>query len=205
MRGARFLFGLETLGQIPTGRPLIFAANHGSYYDGFFLLSVTREALGEWPAMVSWQGIQRYFLGRQFIRSKAIRLVLAPESTGTSQDRAAICWEIIDLLQGRHSVCLHAEGDMLSRLGPFQPGSALASLETGAQIVPVTLCGVQPLWKKLAFPRRLWGRVTIHFHPAVDPADYRHLPHREAISAMTAEVRARVASVLDYPDGCPSG
>lgn len=195
----RFLFRLETVGKMPACRPLVFVGNHGSYYDGWFLLAIIREAFGEWPVMLAWCGMKRYLVTRQLLASKALPFIVTPDAYESPNLRATIAREMIEELKHGNSLCVHAEGSVLDRLGRFQPGAAFAAMETGTPIVPFTLCGVQALWDEVPFPRRFWGRVTIYFHPVVDPADYSHLAPREAITAMTSEVRRRVASVIDYP------
>ena len=95
---------------------------------------------------------------------------------------------------------LHAEGHRRDALGEFMEGAALAALLAKVPIVPFTLRGVHGLWTDLAWPARWRGDVSVVFHPMLEPADYSHFPLREAASSMTAEIRRRVASAIDYPD-----
>jgi hypothetical protein len=69
--------------------------------------------------------------------------------------------------------------------------------------MPFSLRGVQPLFRELPWPDRLWGKVTIRFHGFIYPQPYldKHSDLRIAAEHMTADVRAAVASGIDYPDG----
>lgn len=202
LRLLRMLFGLETTGSLPKQRPLILVGNHASYYDGIFMTAIMRDMAGEWPAVLAWRGMLRYFPTRDLLLSGAMTFVTVPELRGDIVGRIGVFRRLVEVLRAGQSICVFPEGDVLPRLGPFRQGAVFASLKTGSPLVPFSLCGTEMLWKTLPFPHRFWGRVSVHLHPPIDPAGYRALAPLEAAQAITAELRKRVASAIDYPDGC---
>ncbi len=96
-----------------------------------------------------------------------------------------------------------SEGAPFETLSSFHPGAAAASLLTGYAIIPFSLRGVQPVFKKLPWPNRLWGDVSVRFHRPLHPQPYleKFTGLRVAAEQMTADIRASVASGIDYPDG----
>ena len=202
-RSLQGLFGLRVEGveNVPARRPLIFVCNHGSHYDGLFAKTTVSEVLGSEVTAVAWGGIRGFPFAHQAIEAGAFSLILTEERGDTTDDRAGVLEQMIAQLRRGQSLFLMGEGMPGRELGPFKDGAAYAALQAGVPIVPMTLRGIQPLWQDLPWPNRWHGKVSIRFHPPVDPADYRTLAWREAVDALTAEVRRRVASAIDYPDG----
>jgi 1-acyl-sn-glycerol-3-phosphate acyltransferase len=198
----RMLFGLrlEGLENVPARRPLIFVCNHGSHYDGLFVRTAVWEALGSEPTSVAWGGIRGFPFAHHAIEAGAFSLILTEERGGTTDDWAGVLEQMIAHLRRGQSLVLMGEGMPGRTLRRFKDGAAYAALQTGTPIVPITLRGIQPLWTDLPWPNRWHGNVGVLFHPPVDPAGYRTLPWRKAVDAVTAEVRHRVASAIDYPD-----
>jgi 1-acyl-sn-glycerol-3-phosphate acyltransferase len=199
MRGC---FGLElvNVANVPRDRTLIFAGNHASHYDGLFAMTSVWLIQRRDPAAVAWSGVRNLPVGRQAVATGALDLILADEGPMTAHKAAALLGGVIDRLEAGRSVVLHAEGHRREALGEFMQGAAVAALLTGVAIVPFTLRGVHGLWSSLAWPARPRGKVSVVFHPPLDPGEYSHLPLREGAPAMTAELRRRVASAIDYPD-----
>lgn len=201
-RALRLLFGLrlDGLGNLPPRRPLIFVCNHGSHYDGLLAKTAVSRVLGAEVTAVAWGGIRGFPFAHDMIESRAISLILTEERDDATDDGASVLDEMFAHLQRGQSLFLMGEGIPGRALGPFRSGAAYAALRSGARIVPMTIRGIQPLWRDLPWPDRWHGHVSFYFHPAVDPAEYATLPWREAVDAVTAEVRRRVASLIDYPD-----
>jgi 1-acyl-sn-glycerol-3-phosphate acyltransferase len=107
---------------------------------------------------------------------------------------------MISHVRAGRNIYILPEGRRADRLGRFHPGGAMVALEAGAPLVPVTLRGVQPLYKHLNRPPRLWGRVELVFHPALDASGTEGRSGEDAAVLLTAKARARIASALDYPD-----
>lgn len=200
------LFGLRVAGsdQVPASRPLIFVGNHGSHYDGLFSRIVVAELLGVDPVAVAWCGVRELPIVRHAIATEAIELIFTGGKDGTPESPANALQQMISHLRRGHCLVLNAEGERHDELGRFHPGASYAALQTGVPIVPYTLRGVQPLWKDLPWPGRYRGDVSVLFHAPVDPAVFAGRPWRDAAEDMTAEVRRRVASAIDYPDAFQS-
>ena len=201
-RTVKTLFGLRVRGleHLPAQRPLLLVSNHGSHFDGLFLRVLGRQIIGAPVVSIAWGGVRHFPFARAALEGRAFHIVLTDETSPTARMRAGVLEQIIEHLRAGRSVAMNPEGDRYNRLTIFQPGAAYAAIETGVPMVPITLQGVYPLWRTLPWPRRWWGQVTAQFHPAVFPADYSGQPRQRAVQAMTAEVRTRIASMLDYPD-----
>jgi len=198
------MFGLQRHDEacIPRSRPLIFAGNHGSHWDGLFSITAMFEVLGEPPTMLAWGGVADFPGSREVVATAAVEVILTDPSShsGLRGANAPVLRKALTALRRGQSVVLHAEGRRGDALGPFKGGAAFLARHTGAPIVPFTLRGVHGLWRNLPWPDRWHGSVSVHFHPAIDPAAYAHLLSRDATAAMTGELRRRVVSALDYPD-----
>lgn len=201
-RSLRLLFGLrlEGLENVPARRPLIFVGNQGSHYDGFFAQTAVSEVLGSEPTVVAWGGVRGFPFAHHAIEAGAFSFILTEEHGDTTDDRASVLEQMIAELRRGRCIVIMGEGRRYDALQKFHHGAAYAALQTGAPIVPFTLRGVQPLWKELPWPDRWHGKVSVLFHPAVDPAAYAALPWREAATSLMDGVRRRVASAIDYPD-----
>ncbi|HVM60001.1 MAG TPA: lysophospholipid acyltransferase family protein [Verrucomicrobiae bacterium] len=188
----RGLFGLRLRGteSLPASRPLILCYNHGSHYDLFFMLAVGRRVLGEMPVPVTWQGTLQYPLIGSWLRAWR---VVPIGRTSQKAARSQALWQMMLHLRNGRSVIIACEGKRLDALGPFQPGAAWAAMETGAQIVPCSLRGVQPLFKSIPRPNKFWGNVEVHFHPPLDPRAF------SSVDELTQAIRRAVASQIDYP------
>jgi len=75
------------------------------------------------------------------------------------------------------------------RLMPFKKGPFHLAMETGFPVVPMTIFGSETLMPKGTM-RVLPGRVTLVFHPPMDPSGFKD---REAL---TQSVRDSIASAL---------
>ncbi len=203
----RACFGLKMHGTqfVPRDRAVIFAGNHGSHYDGIFsMVSAYLVQGGRVPTAVAWGGTRDFPITKQLVESRALELIFT-ELNPSTQSQAEVLAAVIDRLESGTSVVIHAEADPQIALSRFMPGAAAAARAAEVPLVPFTLRGVQPLWKVLPWPDRWHGDVSIHFHPAMEPREYAHLRAREAAESMTAELRRRVASAIDYPDGMAAG
>jgi len=114
--------------------------------------------------------------------------------------RTAEMMEMLEALAKGFSIQLAPEGRRNDRLGRFNHGAALLSLMSGCPVVPCSLRGVQPLFKELPYPSRLWGRVEMHCHSPIAPGPYGLLASRaEAMQSLTKAIRDAIASGIDYP------
>jgi len=192
---ARCAFGLRVRGfeHVPRDRACVFVANHGSHYDGFFLFAAISHEDPRGLVPVAWDGLLDYPILGGLLRS--VQAVPVAYQNAAGMGRMDNIRAMIGHLQAGRHVVVQPEGRRDDRLGPFHPGAAAAALGAGAPLVPVTLRGVQPLFKELGHMPRLHGRVELVFHPPLFPAG-------EAAEAPVwmRRARERVASALDYPD-----
>jgi 1-acyl-sn-glycerol-3-phosphate acyltransferase len=80
------------------------------------------------------------------------------------------------------------------KLQNLQPGAAMLSLKTGAPIVPMGLRGTNKVLRYgTVFPKFSGSGVNVTVGKPICPADYKHLPHKAALLAMTADLRAELA------------
>ena len=185
-----------SLACLPAGVPVIFAGNHGSHFDFLFLHECLCRKLKRRVRGVAWD---------EMARIPMVRLLFyAYEGIPVSHHKSALALrKMVQTLRSGTDLWVQCEGARRDTLGIFQPGAAAASLISGYSVVPFSLRGVQPLFKELPWPDRLWGSVSIRFHRPVQPQPYldRFADLRTAAEEMTADVRAAVASGSDYPDG----
>lgn len=207
VRLLRACFGLQVVGaeHVPANRAVIFAGNHASHYDGLFSITLAWLLQKRVPAAVGWGGLRDFPITRQIVSTGALDLILTDERAVNARQAGVILGAVIDRLEAGRSVVLHAEGHRRDALDEFMPGAAVAALTARVPIVPFTLRGVHGLWREMPWPDRWRGDVSVVFHPLLDPADYARRPLREAAAAMTAELRRRVASAIDYPDRFAKG
>ncbi len=191
------LFGchLESVPDLPS-TPVIFAGNHGSHFD-FLLLheclcrKLKRPVRGvAWDEMAHMPGVRLLFYAYEGVPVSVGKTTLALR-------------RLVQALHSGSDLWVQCEGARYDVLHPFQPGAAIASLMSASPIVPFSLRGVQPLFKNIPWPDRLWGNVSIRFHSPLYPRPYleRFGNLRTAADQMTADLRALVASGIDYPDG----
>ena len=177
---------------LPATRPLILAANHGSYLDP--------PAVGvAFPGVVrglAWAGLFRVPRLGGIIRL----LGAVPVSQEDRRSAAGVLRLTLHLLERGESVMIFPEGQRSAdgTLQPLEGGAALLALKAGVPVVPVRVDGAfeaLPPSGRFPLPRKI--RVT--FREPLDPEDYRDLPDREARRAFLE--RLRLALLPDPPQG----
>lgn len=138
---------------VPTSGPLIFAPNHFSNLDHFFMGQATRRKVQFMAKSQLFDGGPMCFVythGGVF-----------PVRRGHRDERT---FDIVRAIAGRDgTVCVYCEGGR-SRSGKLadraKPGIGRIALETGAPVVPVGIAGSQLArnWTRLRFPR-----VTVRY------------------------------------------
>jgi len=159
-------FSVDGLENIPQG-PCIFAPNHQSLLDGFYLASAlpAKKYSSTYYYVISKfidGGLRRWFASRHNL--------VAMELNGDLRQSLATLAQI--LRQGQ-SVTIFPEGtrSMDGRLGDFSPTFAQLAIQAKVPIVPVAIKGafeVLPRWAR--FPS--FGKtVRLSFLPPVQPVD----------------------------------
>jgi 1-acyl-sn-glycerol-3-phosphate acyltransferase len=168
--------------RIPTGRPLICAANHHSWLDPFLLLAILPLA----P--------RRYAIGNASAVSPAWRRVIAPFHTFIPLDRArpqAAIHAMEDILERGNTLIIFPEGGVGPGDGcvrPLQSGTAYLAQRTGYPILTVGITGSHDLWWR--------KRVTVRIGPCIDPARYVEGTARARRTALLADLRAQIQALL---------
>ena len=167
--------------RIPTGRPLICAANHHSWLDPFLLLAILplaprRYAIGIAPASPAW------------------RRIITPFHTLIPLDRTrpqAAIHAMEDILARGNTLIIFPEGGIGPGDGhvrPLQSGTAYLAQRTGYPILTVGITGSHDLWWR--------KRITVRIGPCVDPARYGEGTARARRTALLADLRAHLQALL---------
>jgi 1-acyl-sn-glycerol-3-phosphate acyltransferase len=159
---------------IDPGRGLIIASNHQSYFDPFWICFPVRRRMRfmawdkafEWPVigpMIKYLGAFPVSLERHGLRASFLeaRKCLGEGATLIVFPEGSRCF---------------ADG----RLLPFKNGAVRLAIETGCDILPVTIRGANRVWSQgMRFP--LPNKVEITYHPVLrspaleadrDPQDF---------------------------------
>ena len=167
---------------IPESGPVIFAPNHFSFMDHFFVAMFTRRR-------VRFMGKSQLF-GKSRILTYIYRVGgVFPVRRGHHDEEAFITANTV--LGRGGSIVMYCEGGR-SRTGELsekaKPGIGRIALETGAPVVPIAIYGSQKArnWKRLQFPK-----VTVQYG---EPMLFDRDDHatREQQQAVADEVFARI-------------
>jgi 1-acyl-sn-glycerol-3-phosphate acyltransferase len=179
-----FRVQVEGRERIPTGRPLICAANHHSWLDPFLLLAILPLA----P--------RRYALGINAgaAVSPVWRRIIGPFHTLIPLDRArpqAAIHAMEDILERGNTLIIFPEGGIGpgdGRVRPLQSGTAYLAQRTGYPILTVGITGSYDLWWR--------KRLTVRIGPCIDPAHFVEGTARARRTALLADLRAQIQALL---------
>lgn len=169
--------GLE---RIPTGKPVIFMANHQSYVDVPALFFI--------PAQFKWMADDDLF--RIPVFGWAMRIAgYIPVRRGDAREGIRALRQAGDCLQRGTSIFIFPEGTRSHSgvLGRFQTGGFRLAISAQTPVVPVVVTGTRQLLPRGTWIFR-WGvrlRLTV-LDPVAPPVD------RTAIRAMAHDVRIRM-------------
>lgn len=124
---------------IPTDRPVIFAANHASYLDALVLISVL-------PTDI-------IFIGKEEILANPMLKNLYRHLEHLTVEREAFSQSIQDMqaiqnkLKQKSAIMIFPEGTFQYTVGlrPFKMGAFKLAAETGSQIIPIALKGTRKI------------------------------------------------------------
>lgn len=197
------LFGLRirNLEQVPGPGPYIFAANHGSHYDLFLALAAVHSVSGQMAVSTVWDGAYNIPIFGSIL--KAVPCIAVDTRPGHSTERMKALREMVAHLRAGRHLIIGSEGERRDELGKFEGGAAQLSLLTHAQVVPVSLLGVQELFRDLSWPNRYRGNVEIVLHAPLDPVKFEAAggSRKEIVARLTHAIRDAVAADLDYAVG----
>lgn len=80
------------------------------------------------------------------------------------------------------------------QIGPFRPGFTTLALRSGACILPVGIEGAYHVWPRRRPVPALFGRIHVHYGPAITPEEIQQCAERER--ELVEEVRNRVRACL---------
>lgn len=180
---------IQGLENIPADEPVIFAANHMSYLDGYALQAALPRPCG--------------FIAKGELQQKPLvwlplsKLGAIPVERFNREQVVEDARKIVHLAAGGESLLFFPEGTFQRMPGllPFRMGAFLTSVQSGVPVVPVTIRGTRNMLRSDTwFPRR--GAISIVISPRIVPAgaDWQ--------AALTArdQTRREILSHLGEPD-----
>ncbi|MEM8737437.1 MAG: lysophospholipid acyltransferase family protein [Planctomycetota bacterium] len=149
---------------IPATGPVLFAANHQSFFDPMLIGSAASKrhffALGRSTLYDHW------FLGNLAEVTNSI-----PVEQGAGDVKAIK--RCIEVLKARQALLIFPEGarTLDGQVQPFETGTMLIIKRAKPMVVPVALEGVADAWKRGHKLPRLWGpKLGVKFGPPI-PAE----------------------------------
>jgi len=194
------LFKLDVEGSenIPKKSPSVFVGNHGSNYDGIFMLAVNMSLDSRTVVPVVWYRMLDFPILGLFLKS--LQAVPVDNEQLEISQRVRSLRLMLRHLRQERSLGVLPEAVRQEQLGHFNSGAALVALQAEVPLVPFTLRGVQPLFKSLNHCPKLYGKVKVIIHPPLFPSDAEGLKGEKGAALLMKKARARIASALDYPD-----
>jgi 1-acyl-sn-glycerol-3-phosphate acyltransferase len=176
----RILFRIEHCGmeRIPMSGPLLIVANHGTYFDPFWIAVRVRRRL----RFMAWDKIFKFPpAGRLFRWLGAFPVSLENPEYGAFKTA-------LKILKDGEALMIFPEGGRSpdGALLPFKEGAARLALRTGATVLPVVIRGGDRVWgPKMLLPRP--RKVKVEYLPPI---------HKEAFGSddalLTAQMRGRI-------------
>ena len=179
--------------ELPTDRPLLFAANHSSLFD----LVASLVSLAHFGLTARLGVHARFFTNRAggaFLR----QLGCVPFS---SEDREAAEQTMVEALLARQACALMPEGkitkpsDHVDGVGRGRPGISRIARRAGAAVIPVGIAGADQVWPPGSARIRVGLRrdpVVVRFGPPMEFATDDHSAN--VAELMQAITTARAAT-----------
>ncbi len=176
--------------RVPTSGPVIFAPNHFSNIDHFFLGAFTRRKVQFMAKSQLYQGLFAWIMKRGGV---------FPVRRGHRDEQS---FEVaLSILEREGTICMYCEGGR-SRTGRLadraKAGIGRVALESGAAVQPAAIHGSHKVrnWKRLQFPRvRVLYGEPLRFEVVPDPTREQQQAAAdrifEEIKALYAQLDAR--------------
>lgn len=154
--------GLEKL---DPARTYIFMSNHISNLDPPITLPLIPRRTS---VMVKKELFKVPILGRIMLLGSLVPVDRGNRDAGISAVRDAV-----EAIQQGLNMTIYVEGKRSfdGKLLPFKKGPFYLAEECKVPIVPITICGTEEVMPKARFAISP-GTVTVHFHDAIEPADF---------------------------------
>ncbi|MGH9802297.1 MAG: lysophospholipid acyltransferase family protein, partial [Blastocatellia bacterium] len=169
----RALFAVEYHGveNVPERGAVIIAGNHPSYLDPVLVMLPVKRQI----RFMAWDALFKVPVLGQAIRAMGAFPVDIRKGKGESAFR-----EALNVLNSGDALGIFPEGQRSEEgpMGELRTGVARLAVETGAQIVPVTIGGAfraWPKWKLLPKP----AKIIVRYHPPIHLAEADRSVRRE--------------------------
>jgi 1-acyl-sn-glycerol-3-phosphate acyltransferase len=157
----RVLFAVEYHGieNVPERGAVIIAGNHPSYLDPVLVMLPVKRKI----RFMAWDALFKVPVLGQLIRAMGSFPVDIRKGKGESAFR-----EAVKVLDSGDALGIFPEGQRSEQgpMGELRTGVARLAIETGAEIVPVTIGGAfraWPKWKLLPKP----AKIIVRYHPPI--------------------------------------
>jgi 1-acyl-sn-glycerol-3-phosphate acyltransferase len=168
----KILFAVEYYGleNVPKNGPVILAGNHPSYLDPVLVALPIKRVI----RYMAWDALFKIPLLGWLIKSLGAFPVDITRGKGESAFR-----EACKVLQNGDALGIFPEGQRSEQgpMGELRTGTARLAIETGAEIVPVTIGGASrawPKWKLLPKP----AKVIVRYHKPIRISEAERETHR---------------------------
>lgn len=159
---SKIVWGLKVNGleNIPTDRPLIFAANHTSVLDPLWLISSLPWEIRRKTFSIGKIELLKISILKPFLKRANMVAVERAGDVRPSLDASH------DILKSGGNLLIFPEGtrSKTGKLGEFKSGIGHLLLDNNVLVVPVKIKGSYGIWKSGGYPSVLTGRK---FKPSV--------------------------------------
>ena len=185
--------GLE---HVPATGPVVFAANHNSFADEFFIPLAARR-------QVFWLAKSEYFT-TPGLRGRAMAAFFnamgqVPVERGDARAAAGVIDVGVEVLSADRALGVFPEGTRSrdGRLHKFRTGVARIALRSGVQVVPVGLVGTRDVQSP---DSKRWhlAPVAVHFGA---PLSFGHLRAQERSARVLREVTEQIRESVQTLSG----
>lgn len=147
------------------GQNYIFMSNHASNLDPPIEIPRIRERCS---VLVKKELFKIPILGRGMRLAKLVPVDRSNREAAIESVRDGVA-----VLAEGLNMAVYPEGTRSpdGRLQAFKKGPFHLAMESGVPVLPMTIVGTYEAWPKHRFALKA-GRVTVIYHPAIDPKDY---------------------------------
>lgn len=183
----------EGFHNVPRTGPVLFIANHQSYFDPVLVGLSTRRHL--------WYLARKTLFRNLFFRGLINTLNAVPvDQDGTGIEGLRI---VLRLLQAGRAVIVYPEGGRThdGTLQPLQPGVHLLMKKSRAPVVPIGIAGAFDAWsmhRLLPMPAPLFlpaqqGRIAVSIGPPLDVHHFAEMPRTRCLEELHAQMSETIA------------
>ena len=176
---------------IPSGRPVLFAGNHRSFFDVFVALAVFAR-FGQSSRILIRSDLVDSGISGSVLRG------LGSISTSSAKRQAAED-EAVSALRSRELVAMMPEGRLVQRkewqesgVGSARPGLSRIAQRAGAGVLPVAIVGTERVWPRGAPPRLQRDRpvVRVRIGEPMEMVGDDHQCNTDEFMALVKQVEA---------------